>query len=38
VFFDEVEKVSPGPRLEVFARGPRENWSVWGNESGAGLF
>lgn len=28
-----METVSPGPRLEMFARGPRENWSVWGNEA-----
>lgn len=32
VFFDEVERVSPGPRLEIFAREPREGWTVWGNE------
>jgi N6-adenosine-specific RNA methylase IME4 len=36
VFFDEVERVSPGPRLEIFARAPRPNWTVFGNESGAG--
>jgi N6-adenosine-specific RNA methylase IME4 len=34
VFFDEVERVSPGPRLELFARQPREGWTVWGNEVG----
>jgi N6-adenosine-specific RNA methylase IME4 len=32
VFFDEVERVSPGPRLELFARRPRDGWTVWGNE------
>lgn len=26
------EKVSPGPRLEMFARSPRAGWDVWGNE------
>jgi N6-adenosine-specific RNA methylase IME4 len=31
-FFDVVETVSPGPYLEMFARRPRENWTVWGNE------
>ena len=31
-FFEMVEGVSPGPRLEMFARAPREGWSVWGNE------
>ena len=28
-----IEACSPGPRLELFARYPREGWSVWGNES-----
>ena len=37
VFYDEIEKVSPGPRLEIFARGPRSGYTVWGNESGAEL-
>jgi N6-adenosine-specific RNA methylase IME4 len=32
VFFDEIEQVSPGPRLEIFAREPRLGWTVWGNE------
>jgi len=27
-----IERVSPGPRLELFARKPREGWIVWGNE------
>jgi len=27
-----IEHVSPGPRLELFARQPRDGWSVWGNE------
>ena len=31
-FQDIVESVSPGPRLELFARRPREGWTVWGNE------
>lgn len=31
-FFSMVEAVSPGPRLEMFARSPRAGWSVWGNE------
>lgn len=35
VFYDEVERVSPGPRLEMFAREPREGWTVWGNEIAA---
>ena len=27
-----IESTSPGPRLELFARQPRDKWSVWGNE------
>jgi len=30
--YEAMEKVSPGPRLEMFARGQREGWDVWGNE------
>lgn len=32
-FFDIVERLSPTPRLEMFARAPREGWAVWGDES-----
>lgn len=31
-FFAMVERVSPPPRLELFARGQREGWAVWGDE------
>lgn len=31
-FFDVIEAVSPGPRLELFARRQREGWTCWGNE------
>lgn len=31
-FFDVVEKVSPGPYLELFARRKRPGWASWGNE------
>lgn len=32
--YDLIENVSPGPRLELFARGPaRAGWEVWGNEA-----
>lgn len=27
-----AEKVSPGPRLEMFARRPADGWDVWGND------
>lgn len=28
-----IESCSPGPYLEMFARYPRENWVVWGDEA-----
>jgi N6-adenosine-specific RNA methylase IME4 len=31
-FYDIVERSSPGPRLEMFARQPRPGWTVWGNQ------
>jgi len=31
-FYELCEECSPGPYLELFARRPRENWTVWGNE------
>jgi len=31
-----IETCSPGPYLELFARGTREKWSAWGNEADAG--
>lgn len=34
-FSEWFERVSPGPRLEMFARRPREGWTVWGNEVAA---
>lgn len=32
VFFEEVQRVSPGPYLELFARTERPGWTTWGNE------
>jgi len=37
-FYELVERVSPGPYLELFGRpsplfGPREGWTVWGDEA-----
>jgi N6-adenosine-specific RNA methylase IME4 len=32
-FYDLIEACSPGPRLELFARGARAGWSVWGNQA-----
>ena len=31
--FPLIEACSPGPHLELFARGPRSGWAVWGNQS-----
>jgi hypothetical protein len=28
-----IEDCSPGPHLELFARYPRPNWTVWGSEA-----
>ena len=32
VAYQLIEKMSPGPRLEMFARDPRDGWDVWGND------
>lgn len=32
-FLDLVERVSPAPRLEMFARRNRLGWDTWGNEA-----
>ena len=31
-----VEACSPGPRIELFARGTRPGWTVWGNQADEG--
>lgn len=31
--FDVFEAVSPGPRVEMFARAARPGWDVWGNQA-----
>ncbi len=31
--YELIESCSPGPYLELFARGSREDWHTWGNES-----
>ena len=31
-FFTLVERLTPGPRLELFARTQRDGWSGWGNQ------
>lgn len=32
-FIKLIENCSPGPYLELFARGRRENWDMWGNQA-----
>ena len=31
--YEIIESCSPGEYLELFARGPRQNWTTWGNQS-----
>jgi len=31
--YTTIESCSPGPYLELFSRGKRDNWFVWGNQS-----
>jgi len=31
--YEIIEACSPGPYLEMFARGTRPNWTVWGNQA-----
>ena len=33
--YELIEACSPGPRLEMFARGERKGWKVWGNQADA---
>jgi N6-adenosine-specific RNA methylase IME4 len=34
--YDVIEACSPGPYLELFARGERPGWTSWGNQADAG--
>ncbi len=31
--YNIIESCSPGPYLELFARGPRHGWQTWGNQA-----
>lgn len=33
-FYGLIESCSPGPYLEMFARGSRPSWTSWGNQAG----
>ncbi|MBA2357068.1 MAG: hypothetical protein H0V84_01400 [Actinobacteria bacterium] len=35
-FYELVEQASPAPYLDLFARGERPGWQVWGNEVAGG--
>jgi len=37
-FYEVIERCSPGPRLELFARHPREGWEQWGDEIQLGRY
>ena len=32
-FISLIESCSPGPFLELFARGDRDGWDMWGNQA-----
>jgi len=32
-FINLIERCSPGPYIELFARGTRPNWTLWGNQA-----
>lgn len=32
IVHEQIERMSPGPRIELFARQKREGWHAWGNE------
>jgi N6-adenosine-specific RNA methylase IME4 len=34
--YDIIEACSPGPYLELFARGTRKRWTMWGNQADEG--
>jgi N6-adenosine-specific RNA methylase IME4 len=34
--YEIIEACSPGPYLELFARGARKNWTIWGNQADEG--
>lgn len=34
--FDIIEACSPGPRLEMFCRGVRKGWTIWGDQADEG--
>lgn len=36
-FFEIVESISPGPRLEMFARSARQGWDAWGDQAPAAV-
>ena len=35
---DKIERLVPGPYLEMFCRDPQPGWDAWGNQSAGGIF
>lgn len=35
--YELIERCSPGPHLELFARYPQPNWTCWGAEAASGI-
>ena len=33
-FYEAVERLCPGPYVDLYGRTPRENWVVWGDQAG----
>lgn len=33
VFYEAIETLTPGPRIELFARRPRSGWKRWGDQA-----
>lgn len=33
IVHEQIERMSPGPRIELFARQKHEGWHAWGNEA-----
>ncbi len=34
-FYEKVERFTPGPRVDIFARKSREGWTTWGDQAPA---
>ncbi len=34
--YEIIESCSPGPYLEMFGRGERDGWTIWGDQADVG--